>query len=435
MLFSAHINADSSISMASSTVSIASSSESTDCYLSDDSNDNADENCEDVCEDICEDVDSIDDSDDNVTIKTINFSFFSEPISIRYQEALLQDLPNYFNDNSISSFTLPSYVEKFQPTVEDLYIYQKELNLNDWLFYQLVQKCGEEIYNKPNQDINRLLFSWLVLGNLNYIVQLNLNQENIYLSVFTLDQIYSVPTKKYGVGWLAEISGKMPEENKGFIATYRADQYLNGTKPFSFKFDRLPYLTNNTKTHKKLRFLHQNKIYTVEYHINESLIQMLEGYPEMHMKNYLNFPLSVTAYNSLIPELNQHMIAMTEEESIRFLLSFIRQAFQYGDDAVHYKQDNLTFCPEQTLSFDYSDCEDRSILFAYLVEELFNKEVIIINYDNHVAVGILLDKFIGKPVFHNSQYYTFCDPTGPSDKLEIGEYPPDLIGATYSVID
>ncbi len=372
-------------------------------------------------------------------VKTANFNFFNEPISIRYHDDLLGSLPKVFGNENIGQLTLPANVKRFEPTLKDLHTYRRELNLSDWLFYLLIKDCSEVIYNQENKDMQRILFCWLVMGNLDYKVQLNLNYENAYLSVFTLDRPYSIPVKRFGVGRMAVLNSNESSEDgtgmasQNFLATYRANQYIDGSKIFSFKMDRLPYLGNPIKHNKSVQFVHNNQMYSINYQTNSNVVQMLDSYPELGTQAYLNYPLSLEAYNSLLPNLQRYTDEMSEMETIRFLLSFTRQAFSYGKDIDHYNTDNRTFCAEQTLTHKYSDCEDRSILFAFLVNEILGREVIIVDFDKHVGVGIKLDKYIGKPILYQREYYTYCDPTGPSNDLEMGEYPDGLIQATYSI--
>jgi hypothetical protein len=42
----------------------------------------------------------------------------------------------------------------------------------------------------------------------------------------------------------------------------------------------------------------------------------------------------------------------------------------------------------ETLYFDKSDCEDRAVLFSYLVKELFGIGVVGIKYKDHMATAL-----------------------------------------------
>ena len=42
----------------------------------------------------------------------------------------------------------------------------------------------------------------------------------------------------------------------------------------------------------------------------------------------------------------------------------------------------------ETLYFDKSDCEDRAVLFSYLVKELFGVGVVGVKYKDHMATAL-----------------------------------------------
>ncbi len=377
--------------------------------------------------------------------KKASFTFFSENISVRYQEGLFNSDSQTLNDNFISNLIHHKNLSKLDETIEDLEEYKRKYKLTDWLFYLMIRDCSEVIYNGDNEHFQQVLFCWLILGRMDYKVQLNLVQDKAFISVFTLEKIYEFPVKRYGIGWLVEITGngnKLFQES--FTASMRANHFMHtGSRIFSFKLDKLPHLPSRQLVTKTVDFEHKLKKYEIEFSVNSTLVRMIDTYPDMKISNYLNFPLSIEAYNSLIPSLKELIKEKTEIEQLRLLLSFTRQAFKYGHDQDHYERINVIFSPEQTLLHEFSDCEDKSVLFCYIVKELLNKEVILVQYEdnindnntNHIAVGVLLDDCIGIPIRHDKKHYTFCDPTGPSDELDIGEYPRDLIGETHSVVD
>lgn len=82
------------------------------------------------------------------------------------------------------------------------------------------------------------------------------------------------------------------------------------------------------------------------------------------------------------------------------------------------------FSPEETLLEPYSDCEDRAILFSYMVHELLGLKTIYIEYPNHIMVGVDLPDSQGTVTEYQGERYVICEPTGPQDVLEIGELPP-----------
>ena len=64
----------------------------------------------------------------------------------------------------------------------------------------------------------------------------------------------------------------------------------------------------------------------------------------------------------------------------------------------------------ETLYYDKSDCEDRAILFAYLVKELFHVNVIGVKYKDHMATALYIP-MKGDSVKSGHRKFVIADPT------------------------
>ena len=74
-------------------------------------------------------------------------------------------------------------------------------------------------------------------------------------------------------------------------------------------------------------------------------------------------------------------------DAVNVLLRFVQTGFSYLTDSEQFGREKFMF-PEETLSYPYSDCEDRSFLFAYLVSSLLGLDVIGLDYPGHVATAV-----------------------------------------------
>jgi len=88
----------------------------------------------------------------------------------------------------------------------------------------------------------------------------------------------------------------------------------------------------------------------------------------------------------------------------------VQTAFHYKTDHEQFGKENYLFI-EETIFYPSSDCEDRSIIFAWLVENLINIKVIGLDFPGHVATAVLLEKPIGSTIKHGQDLYTIADPT------------------------
>ena len=368
------------------------------------------------------------------------FDFFQEQIDITYSKQIQEVLPQFFSTSDLKTFYANLEPTVIEPSLADLLRYRQSLNLNDWYYYLLIRETAEQIFtqNEPYYKSYQTVFSWLMLAKSGYKVQLNFAEEDVFLSVYTLDRLYDIPVKEHGMGWMVEIS-HFNTDHEGFRARVRSDFFLEeNDQPFSFKLTQQPTFSKPLLTTRNITFEHENENYALGYTLDRSVLQLVTTLPEISVYDHIEIPLSQFTYSTLIPNLQIFIDqkAFDKKETLQFLLSFTRTGFDYKNDSTYNKCDNITFTPEETLYHRYSDCEDRSVLFAYLVKEILELDVILVDFPEHIAVGVQLgeNQYLGKPIIYKNRYYTFCEPTGPDNSLNLGEYPAGLQGETYSIL-
>ena len=68
--------------------------------------------------------------------------------------------------------------------------------------------------------------------------------------------------------------------------------------------------------------------------------------------------------------------------------------------------------PEETVYYPYSDCEDRSIMFSYLVENLLGLDVVGVKFADHLATAVKFSSQTNGDKFRFKEgVYTIADPT------------------------
>jgi hypothetical protein len=100
-----------------------------------------------------------------------------------------------------------------------------------------------------------------------------------------------------------------------------------------------------------------------------------------------------------------------ELEAVNILLDFVENSFEYKTDYDQFGYEKFFF-PEDIFNYKYSDCEDRAVLFSYLVKTLLKLDIIGLDYTTHVATAIKFNSNInGDSIMVNNQTYIICDPT------------------------
>lgn len=370
------------------------------------------------------------------SVSTAKIVFYAETLSVDYSPTMFVPLGSELNDKTFYKFYNDLDKTAYHVLLGNLFYHKKELALNDWLYYLLINQAAKTIFANETETY-RTLFCWFMLSKTGYKVQLNYSNEEVLISVYTNDEVFELPVAKEGNGWNVDITTalKAQVENR-FMSRSMNSIFTNLSlgKPFSFEMLTLPNFSNPEIVSKQLSFIHDNESYTLDVDINKNVLYTRWRYPQLSIFKTSKIPLSQEAVSSLIPAFSKLLRTKTNYDALRMILSFTRQTFKYKTDMEAYKTENLTFCAEETLFYTNSDCEDRAILFKYLVTELLHLDVILVNYPDHATCAVALPQTQGKPILYKNKEYTICDPTGPGNHLKPGDYPEGLENTPYTII-
>lgn len=89
---------------------------------------------------------------------------------------------------------------------------------------------------------------------------------------------------------------------------------------------------------------------------------------------------------------------------------------------------------EETLYYDFTDCEDRSVLFSWLVRMFTELEVVGLDYPGHIATAVAFKENLnGDAVTWKGKRFVICDPTYIG--AGIGECMPEFRNSQPEIIE
>jgi hypothetical protein len=153
------------------------------------------------------------------------------------------------------------------------------------------------------------------------------------------------------------------------------------------------------------------KLY-VTIRLNKGMMDFFTDMPQViDLDFYLRQPLSPDVERQLIPKIKKVIGKKSETKAANMLLHFMHSAFKYKTDGDNYGYERSYF-KEEMFYHTYSDCEDRSILFSYLVKEILGLESVVLEYPGHVSTGVKFKKKVsGDKVTVEGTEYVLCDPS------------------------
>lgn len=161
---------------------------------------------------------------------------------------------------------------------------------------------------------------------------------------------------------------------------------------------------------KRLSFSYKGKKHQLKVPYNHYTVDFLSSYPQMDIEQYFRTPLDNVTAKALLSQLSVIVKDMSETEAVNLLLSFVQKSFRYETDQDQFGKENYLFI-EETFFYPASDCEDRSIVFAWLVKNLLGLDVIGLDFPGHIATAVALKNPEGQVINFRQKEYTIADPT------------------------
>lgn len=285
-----------------------------------------------------------------------------------------------------------------------------DMNLCDWAYYSLAGSLSEHIYGENNEA---KLLTAFIMNQSGYKLRIARSDDGAFhILIGTDDGIYECP------GF--EVNGQMFYLTDGcdVSSLYVFDREFPNEKALRLTItDR--QLFADDRSQERTLSSEEYPIAKVQVGVNVNLINFYNTYPHPFKKTgppaswafYAKAPLSLHLERQLLAPLAEAIAGRSQEESANILINFVQTAFDYQTDDVQWGCER-SFFPEETLFYPYSDCEDRSILYARLIKDLMGLDVVFLYYPGHLATAVRFDEDVkGDYLVIDENKYIVCDPT------------------------
>lgn len=350
----------------------------------------------------------------NKYYNSINISFFENRLSIKYDPTSSKLKLKSLSETDISNGWKQLSESNFSETIADIISVKKRLNLNDWATYCLINELSSQLFATSNSE--KALFSCFLLTHLGYDVKLGRTSRDTSLYQNELIMLMPFTSQAFNLNRI-DIANKIYyieplEKNwreKKTIFSYRKNLSL-AKNNLNLHVKSLPQL-GSTIIRRKLNL----QASTVPSHISckKALVDFYNTYPNTELSVYLNAPLSQELKNSLTSSLQSFKVSQQNNTAkINKLLNWFYSSFSYKEDNI----EKALFAEQSPLQ-KYTDCEDRAIFFARIAKEIFDLDVVLFVFDDHVATGVYLPSNPNDySLMFKGKRYVICDPSSKECK-------------------
>ncbi|MCK9422662.1 MAG: hypothetical protein M0Q38_08695 [Bacteroidales bacterium] len=355
---------------------------------------------------------------------TIPVSFYGATIEFLSDPNLAGTLPSEIHNTTIADVWDKLNKTNYSGLIKLFADARTRMNMNDWGYYLMVKKTAEQISSSKNYS--RLL-TWFLLTKSGYRVRVAYAENQIALMFPSSNTIY-------GLRYF------MIDQTKFYAPDFPFNQIYTYEKDFpgaSKVFDLNVYTALNIGdqyAERPFKFTFQNKEYSFAVKYNTNSVDFYKDFPLCELKLYFDAAISPKAKESILEALKPQLTDRSIPESVDFLLNFVQNGFPYKTDQDQFNGEEKFFFPEEDFYYPFTDCDDRAVLFSYLVKELLKLKVVGVVYPGHVATAIRFpNEEAGDFVIYKGEKYVIADPTYIN--APFGLTMPGMVNAKAEIIE
>lgn len=329
-----------------------------------------------------------------------SFSFYGNRILLYTDGKGLPALTNTNRQGILDYFVKAGNSAELNEIVINLKLKSERYKLNDWGFASLLLQAAETYYSNVN---DRVLFTWIGLLHSGYNVKVGYSNRRVYLLIPANVQLYTVSYTIGNKDYFVLGPGPVPAESEK-VYIHEAD-YPGNKTDFDFLINKVPRL-GNEECNRSFKY---EKAFSLR--LNKNLIEFYQNYPPCELGVYFNTPISPSLAQQLDAFLLPLLEGKNDNERLAILLDYMQQAIVYKADREQFGKERYFF-PDETLYYPGADCEDRSVLFARLIERYSKLDAIGLSYPMHVTMAVASpDCEGGEYVSYRGKRFYHCDPT------------------------
>lgn len=293
-------------------------------------------------------------------------------------------------------------------TARQLFGLAENLGLNGYLTFRLAESYVNQRFKGSNLNARMSAVHYL-LSTMGYDVRLlKLNDFLTVMMPFDQKVVYSTLTTTANNGRKYTILYPDGQDVKAgqSVRLMTCDLPSNaGGKTSDLRLTGLN-LPENPKA-----FTLTNGKLTLKGEVNENIRNILYHYPQMPNGDFASSWVDSRLREDLVGQLRTQLAGMPPKSAVDALMALCHYGFRYRTDQEWHGFEKPYFL-EESLLYDYNDCEDRAIFFSYLIWNTLGIPCQMVQYPGHESATVALADDI-KGYYYNTdgvRYYS-ADPT------------------------
>lgn len=329
-------------------------------------------NTDNLAQDIQPIEDEVVQTDEHITAD--NFLFYGNEIAL----SPLPTIPlTARSEAALQEYWRLSAEANFDATLEILRQQKTTLALSDWAVFLLIQEYVKQYIDDTNQFVAA---NWFLLNAMGYEARIAAGEVGLILLMTSEQSLYDMPYYQIDGKKYYQLLGETSQQ----VRTYQGE-FDKSNKAFDMSFNKTLITEADVQYRHITAQLHGEKL-DIDVPYDLQRIKYLSTYPQLDLQYYFSAPVDPITAQALRQSV-AIMLTGSRDSQVSQLLGLIHQSFPYAVDQEQFGYENYLLV-EESLHYQASDCEDRSVLFAWLAKNILQEPVVGLNYEGHVATAL-----------------------------------------------
>ena len=342
-----------------------------------------------------------------------NFDFYCRKVSISIPIRVSSLALNGIHENNVFRFWKQLRNENMNMVAVQLLQQKQSMYLNDWGLFDLTQQLCGKIY--PHDEATRNAMTVYLMNLMQYDIRLGRMGGRLCVLVTSNSRLYECPfIEMDGKRYYAVTLEQKDMKTFSKLRTY-ARQLPSATKPLDLYLHYSPRI-GGCLTSTPYRAIFEGV--KMQIPVNKALVSFMANYPQTELPVYATAAVEEAMGLEIENNLRPLVVSKSTVESVASLLGYVQNGFRYQSDMDQFGKERTLFC-EENFYYQSNDCEDRAILFAFLVRRLMQLDVVLLEFKDHVATAVCFgkEKIKGNYYQYQGKKYVVCDPTTQGAKV------------------
>lgn len=284
------------------------------------------------------------------------------------------------------------------------------LSLNDWALFEFVSELSKRIF--PDGSKNEMtVFTVFCMNGLGLNCRVA-RADGALIPIFAAEQqIYG---RRYVIVDGTKYYIAAEDSDITALKTYRLEM-PGASSDMDMSLSGAPSLGSGSRSIRKFESAVFGR--TLSVPLDTALISFYAAYPQLDVNVYAGAEPDSAFAEAMLNEIGPVIKGKSGVESVNTILAFLQNDFRYRTDARQFGKEKPFFC-EENFYYPYNDCEDRAVLFSFLVRRLLGCDCLLLEYSDHVNCAVRIDEeAAGYYIRRGQGKYYVCDPTCNGAKI------------------